>query len=99
MKEYPCEVCGGTLTVLMCQSGIRKDGVNYPAHVACADEWASQDITVFKVSSDGGSSYVEESPACVMDMIAAGDDNESYTIRKKTMKRAEYESLPEFEGF
>ena len=99
MKEYSCKVCGEMLNIGMVQSGILLDSVEYPAHVHCADSWSNSMMTVFKVSEEDGGSWIEENLESVMDVIRNGDDGLKYTIRKKSMKRADYESLPEFEGF
>jgi hypothetical protein len=99
MKEYPCKACGEMLNIGMCQSGIVVEGETFPAHVHCADQWANEEIDVFKVTSPGNGSYYEEFAENVTEMLKESDDGGEYVIKKERMSRAKYESLDEFQGF
>jgi hypothetical protein len=99
MKDYPCWVCKGAMNVGMCQSGVRHDGETKAAHVGCADLWSNEEIHVWKVASPGNGSYCEEFPENVTEMLKEMSHGEEYVITRMVMKRAKYESLPEFQGF
>lgn len=97
--EYPCKVCGGILNAGMRQSGIISDGQEYAAHVDCADQWASEEITVYKITSPGNGSYYEEFPENVLEMLKESDEENEWIIKRTKMTRARYEALDEFMGF
>lgn len=99
MKKWPCKICGKQLTGLDVQCDIIMNSVEYPACVPCADSWAASMVTVYKVSLEGHASYYEEHPGGVADLLQNADDGAVITIKKTTMNRAKYETLPEFEGF
>lgn len=90
--EY-CLVCDGEITMSMCQQSQFIDGVSYPLHVGCFDQWAEEEIEVWTVTAeDYGYTTDRESVLAEIDNL---EDDQELTVRKWKMPRLKYLTLPE----